>query len=234
VDTTIILHAPIALDNGTDPTVTMQTVPSLESPTAAAQQTLIDLFRKVKKKTTLILVMDTSQSMAGDKLNKAKAAVIGFLDELDKGDWVSVLIFNDTPVELQPAGVVSSTIEKLKTSVDGLFAEGNTALYDAVCQAVDRINERRAQDEKAKDPRLYAIVVLSDGKDTAGVKTENDMKNICLPSGEDVAGVRVFTLPYGEDADKDLLLQIANRTNAETYEAGPETIEKILEEILKQ
>ena len=234
VDTTIPLHAPIALDNGTNPDVTMQTVPPLESPSNKAQAALIDLFNKVKKKLTVILVLDRSASMAGDKLQSAKAAVIDFLGKLNKADWVSVVAFGDSPIELQPSGIVSSSVEKLKQSVDGLYPEGNTALYDAVCQAIDRANELQIQDEAVGDPRLYGIVVLSDGEDTASIHTENDLMNICLPTGESVEGIKVFTIAYGDDADKDLLLRIANRTNGKFYEAAPNTIQKVLDDIIAQ
>ena len=40
-------------------------------------------------------------------------------------------------------------------------------------------------------------------------------------------GVKVFTIAYGSDADKDLLLRIANRTNGKTFSGEPETIEKV-------
>jgi Ca-activated chloride channel family protein len=46
----------------------------------------------------------------------------------------------------------------------------------------------------------------------------------CLPSGEDVQGVKVFTIAYGDDADEDLLLRVANRTNGKSFTGDPETI----------
>jgi Ca-activated chloride channel family protein len=49
----------------------------------------------------------------------------------------------------------------------------------------------------------------------------------CLPSGEDVEGIKVFTIAYGDDADKDLLLRVANRTNGKTFSGDPATIERV-------
>jgi hypothetical protein len=40
-----------------------------------------------------------------------------------------------------------------------------------------------------------------------------------------VTGVKVFTIAYGEDADADLMLRIANRTNGKTFTSDPEGIE---------
>jgi Ca-activated chloride channel family protein len=88
------------------------------------------------------------------------------------------------------------------------------------------VDQLRADHEAAGEKRLYGIVVLSDGQDTASRKTENDMFS-CLPSGEDVEGVKVFTIAYGDDADKDLLLRVANRTNGKTFSGDPDTIERV-------
>ena len=49
----------------------------------------------------------------------------------------------------------------------------------------------------------------------------------CLPSGESAGGVKIFTIAYGEDADTDLMLRIANRTNGKTFTYDPESIESI-------
>jgi Ca-activated chloride channel family protein len=73
---------------------------------------------------------------------------------------------------------------------------------------------------------LYGIVVLSDGEDTNSDRTEGDMFG-CLPSGEDVEGVKVFTIAYGSDADGELLLRVANRTNGKAYTGDPATIEEV-------
>jgi Ca-activated chloride channel family protein len=70
------------------------------------------------------------------------------------------------------------------------------------------------------------VVLLSDGQDTASVNSQNQMFN-CLPSGENVEGTKVFTIAYGSDADADLMLRIANRTNGKTFTGDPESIESI-------
>jgi Ca-activated chloride channel family protein len=54
---------------------------------------------------------------------------------------------------------------------------------------------------------------------------------MCLPSGEDVEGIKVFTIAYGDDADRDLLTRIANRTNGKPYTGDPENIEQVYLEI---
>ncbi len=226
VDASIALHAPIALESGSDPRVTLDTVPPLASPSGEAAEAVKDVFHQTKKKATIVIVLDKSGSMEGDKMTSAVEATANFLERVERDDEVFVLAFSDQIAELQPAGRAGDVAEELADVVRGLFAEGGTSLNDAVCQAAERINELRDAHEAAGDKRLYGIVVLSDGQDTSSSKTENDMLN-CLPSGEDVEGVKVFTIAFGEDADKDVLLRVANRTNGKTFSGDPDTIERV-------
>jgi Ca-activated chloride channel family protein len=226
VDPSIQLHSPVSLDGGTDPRVTTASVPSLESPSADAAGAVKDVFHQTKKKATVVIVLDTSGSMEGDKIKNAVEATATFLQTLARDDEIFVLAFDDQPVLIQPAGRAGDVAEELGRAVRGLFAQGGTALYDSVCAAASQVNDLRTAHEAAGENRLYGIVVLSDGKDTASSKTENDMFG-CLPSGEDVQGVKVFTIAYGGDADKDLLTRVANRTNGKTFAGDPDTIQRV-------
>jgi Ca-activated chloride channel family protein len=93
------------------------------------------------------------------------------------------------------------------------------------------LQERKAEDEAAGEPRLYGIVLLSDGEDTSSEHTESEMMYSCLPEQEAMTGIKIFTIAYGEDADAELLTRIANRTSANSYTADPATIEAIYERI---
>ena len=101
---------------------------------------------------------------------------------------------------------------------------GQTALNDAICDAVKTAEAARRQDRAAGERRLYGIVVLTDGQENAS--TQKDVFS-CLPTGEDVEGVKIFTIAYGDDADKDLLKKIAERTNGKTFSGDPATIEQV-------
>jgi Ca-activated chloride channel family protein len=230
-DPDVPLHAPISLDYFTDPRVSPETVPPLEGVSDEVHDAIVDLFEQTKKKATIIVVLDRSQSMAED--NKLSAAIDGtifFLDALDRKDEVQLLLFNDTVSSLQPLAPAGAVVESVNQQLKNMWPEGNTALHDAVCQAQELIDEAKVEDEAAGEKRLYGIVVLSDGEDTNSSKTESDMFH-CLPSGEDVEAVKVFTIAYGEDADEDLLLRIANRTNGKAFTGDPDTIDEIYLEI---
>jgi Ca-activated chloride channel family protein len=92
------------------------------------------------------------------------------------------------------------------------------------------MNQLKAEHDASGERRLYGIVLLSDGDDTSSDRTENQMLG-CLPSGEDVEGTKIFTIAYGEDADTDLMLRIANRTNGISFTADPGSIDRIYNSI---
>ncbi len=120
--------------------------------------------------------------------------------------------------------------EDLSRLLNGLIVNGGTPLYDAVCAATKLATRLQAEDEANGERRLYGIVLLSDGKDTSSTRTQNEMFR-CLPSGETVTGVKIFTIAYGADADADLMKRIATRTNGKSYTADPENIDKIYTDI---
>jgi Ca-activated chloride channel family protein len=227
VDESIPLHAPIALKSGTDPRVMRSVVPALESPSAEVAAAVKDVFHQTKKKATIILLLDTSASMEGEKIRNAIASSVNFVSRLDTNDQIYALGFGgENLVYDLGGGRAGEVAESLTQKLNGLYADGNTPMYDAVCQAVELVDSLQTNDMANSDRRLYGIVLLSDGVDTASNLSENQMFN-CLPSGENVEGVKVFTIAYGEDADSDLMLRIANRTNGKTFTGDPASIESI-------
>jgi Ca-activated chloride channel family protein len=230
-DPDIPLRAPMDRAHGVDPDMTIETVPSLPSVSGETTNAVIDLFQQTKRPATLVVLLDTSQSMEGEKLNRALEATQNFLDYLERDDELFVYRFGDDVVALEPSGRVGEVKETLRGIIGGLFAEGNTVLYDALCAGMETLEQKKAEDEEAGESRLYGIVLLSDGEDTSSEFTESEMMYSCLPEQEAMTGIKIFTIAYGEDADAELLTRIANRTNANSYTADPATIEAIYERI---
>ncbi|MBK7893915.1 MAG: VWA domain-containing protein [Anaerolineaceae bacterium] len=90
------------LENGTDPGVTPSTIAPLPSPNADISAAVIDLFNITKRKATILIVLDVSGSMEGERIRTARDATIEFLSRLDANDEVGLLIFNDGVLELAP------------------------------------------------------------------------------------------------------------------------------------
>lgn len=227
VDESIALHAPISLESGTDPRINRASVPALQSPSADVAAAVKDVFHQTKKKASIIMLLDTSGSMDGDKIRNAVASSVNFVQRLDTRDEIFVLGFGGSAGVVDLGGGVAGDVsETLAKSLNGLYASGKTPLYDSVCAAMDKVTEIQTAHLANNENRLYGIVLLSDGMDTASTNSQNQMFN-CLPSGESAEGTKVFTIAYGADADADLMLRIANRTNGKTFTGDPASIEAI-------
>jgi len=224
LDSSIPLHAPMTLENGTDPRVTTESIPALPSPNADVSAAVIDLFRITKRKATVIIALDVSGSMEGEKIRSATASTAEFLGRLDPNDEVALMTFSDNVSTLSQPARVGDVVEGLAGRVVSLIASGNTALYDAVCQATTMAAAMKAEDEAAGESRLYGVVLLSDGEDTVGEPTENQMFVTCLPANAEADGVKIFPIAFGEDAAKNVLERIAAATGGRLYSADPASI----------
>ena len=227
LDTAIALHAPLDLAHGTDPAVTPQTVPPLPEPNAALSKAVIDIFLTTKRKSTVIVALDISGSMEGEKIRSATQATVNFLKRLHSDDEVGVLTFNNRVAVLQSPARVADVIENLGSRVETLLAGGTTALYGAVCEATKLLTGLRAADENTGESRLYGVVVLSDGDDTVGRPTENQMFATCLPANAEADGIKFFPIAFGEEANQTVLKQIATVSGGSQFSASPASLEKI-------
>jgi Ca-activated chloride channel family protein len=224
LDNSIPLHAPLDLANGTDPRMNPGTIPALPSPSAEISAAVIDLFQITKRKATVLLVLDVSGSMEGEKIQTARSATVEFLQRLDANDEVGVMIFNDVGQLLQAPVRKGDVAETLASRVEGLLADGNTALYRSVCASVKDMDGLQREDIANGETRLYGIVLLSDGEDTVGDVTENQMFATCLPSNAEADGIKIFPIAFGEDADEAVLARMAAVTGGRMFTADPASI----------
>jgi Ca-activated chloride channel family protein len=227
LDTSIALHAPLDLENGTDPRVSPETIRPLPSPDADVSAAVIDLFLITKRKATIIIVLDVSGSMEGDKIKSATAATVEFLSRLDPNDQVALLTFSSEVVLLSEPERVGDVVESLSQRVSSLIADGNTSFYGAVCEATELTAAIQAADEEAGDSRLYGSVLLSDGEDTVGNPTGNQMFVHCLPANAEADGIKIYPIAFGEDAAEDVLAQIVAVTGGRMFTADPASISNV-------
>ncbi len=104
---------------------------------------------------TAVLVMDTSNSMAGDRFEAAQAAAYTFLDTVPDDVYVGIVSFDsDVTEDLAP----SLDRDEARDIVGGLDLSQQTRLYDGVRQGLDM----------AGSDGQRQLLVLSDGADTSG------------------------------------------------------------------
>jgi len=116
---------------------------------------------------SLTLLLDTSGSMA-PRMGLSQAAAMGFLQTLRPVDEASVMRFDDAPRVVQAA---TSDEGALRAAIEGLQADGATALYNALYAALRDV----PPPHESAEPRRRVIVLLSDGEDTASVVWEEQV-----------------------------------------------------------
>ena len=221
-DVSIPLAAPIDADHGVDPKEPKTT---LEVPAVEVMDAIIKLWHEHKKHSNIILVFDTSGSMNDDnKIINARKGAKQLVAMLDGHDYLSLLPFNN---ELAWAGkdlLMDKQRDAAARTVDGLFPNGGTALYDAISTAYQYLADH------PKPDKISALIVLTDGADTNSQTDLGDLLNQIKFDNEKKT-IRVFTIGYGSDAKADVLKQIADATQARFYEGTPENIQSVFKEI---
>ena len=150
-----------------------------------------------------------------------KRASIQALDQFADDDQVGLWAFSSSVREIAPIGPVGAQREQLKSRIAGLVAGGGTALYVSARQSANFMRG-------TIDPsRINAVLLLTDGRNEDG---DRDLDGLLrdLRSEDEQRTVRVFTIGYGEDADRETLKKIADTSRAAFYDASnPATINKV-------
>ncbi|MBI3932103.1 MAG: VWA domain-containing protein [Acidobacteria bacterium] len=127
----------------------------------------LTLFTHENLPISLALMIDTSASM-DEKLEQAQMAAVRFVRTLRPQDRAQVVQFNDRDTVLQE---FTADHEALETAVRRTHAAGPTALHNALYVALKSL----AKEKKAGELRRRAIVLLSDGEDTASLVSDDQV-----------------------------------------------------------
>ena len=121
---------------------------------------------------SLGIALDTSGSMAGDKIQEARAALGRFFyDLLDRQDEIFLYRFSNYPVLLQ---TWTTDRRVLSGALDRITVNGGTAMYDAVADAIPLAEQGQHQKK--------ALLVVSDGNDTASRIDVRELKQLIRES----------------------------------------------------
>ena len=165
----------------------------------------------------IIIVLDQSGSMDGQKWGQAQEAAAYVLDNLNSRDRFNVILFSTGwrlfSNDFEPRSAAGEAIDW----IDGMFAEGGTDINGALTTAMDMADRERDT----------AILFLTDGLATEGVVETPDI----LDNVEDAApsNVRLFSFGVGDDVDTFLLDLLAQSFGGTSTYVRPN--EDIAEEV---
>ena len=149
----------------------------------------------------IVLVLDRSGSMKGDKIIQAKGALKAVVNGLNSRDRFNIITFSSSVDAFRSTLVEASRDNRRKalSFVDNLDANGGTNINEALLKALGM----RWDSESPS-----TIVFLTDGLPTVGEKVDDKIiKNIKNVNG--VKGIRIFTFGVGYDVNTHLLDKIS-------------------------
>jgi Mg-chelatase subunit ChlD len=164
----------------------------------------------------LILTVDISGSMKGEKIKLVKETLNFVIDELDERDRISILTFNSKVNKLCGLKVMSKENKiSLKNVIkDKLKPKGCTNIRKAMETSFNVLLERNEANDST------AIFLISDGQDTCGNNIEHIRKSMDVKvdkmknKGYDF---QVHSFGYGDDHDENVLDMISTASNGKFY-----------------
>jgi VWFA-related protein len=166
----------------------------------------LQLVLEEKAPVDATLVLDTSRSVSGPKLDALKDAARAFLDGLREDEQANLLAFREEVLLLEP---FTSDRARLRRALEQVRPRGSTALCDGVYAAL------RLRDP---GPRRAAVVVFSDGIDTMSWLTPSEVVDAASRSEAIVYGVAT----RGRERKEPFLNDVARATGGLVFEAASE------------
>jgi len=185
-----------------------------------------DLWEEAKIPATVFLILDRSGSMKGEPLDNAKKGAVDFIKSMKPRDELKLVVFHNLITTLADVCPIGRCGETAISRLEGVFAEGQTSLYDVLHENYAALIALKKQNPR----RRYALLILSDGKDTSSKTRQYDFLD-ALPKGEDFDAPKIYSIAYGPEADKALLTEIANRTNGRKFVSSAEEIVRTYKEL---
>jgi Ca-activated chloride channel homolog len=154
------------------------------------------------------LIVDNSGSM-GPKRKDVTAAAVAFVRSSNPQDEMFVVNFNErVSFGLPNTKLFSASPAELEAALNGVPANGKTALYDAINAGIEHLKQATL-DKKV-------LIVISDGGDNASHHTLNQVLDSARRSSAIIYTVGLFD-ENDEDRNPGVLRKIARVTGGEAF-----------------
>ena len=163
--------------------------------------------------TAVVLIIDKSSSMEGRKIELARLAAVGVVENLRPIDSVGVLIFDNS---FQWAVPIRKADDRaaIKRLISGITPDGGTQIAPALTEAFQRI---------VPQPAVYKHIVLL----TDGISEEGD--SMTLAREALAAHITISTVGLGQDVNRAFLERVASNAQGKSYFLNdPSGLEQIL------
>ena len=158
----------------------------------------------------LVIVLDRSGSMGGQKIAHAKEAALNLLGKLSKRDRLALVSYSagvQRHADLLPMSATNRML--LASAIGGITANGGTNLGAGLKNGIDILMAGQ------KDNRMAKLILISDGLANQGITDPTALSAMAAVAVERAFGVS--TVGVGHEFNEQLMTAIADRGAGRYY-----------------
>ena len=174
-----------------------------------------ELYKENKDQAPIVAVFvaDVSGSMIGEPINTLKASLVNSMQYINPENYIGLVTYNENVTINLPIAKFDLTQQSyFKGTVETLSVNGATATFNAVCVAMQMVEEKIAEIPEAK-PMIF---VLSDGETNRGYSL-SEITDV-------VRDLRIPIYTIGYNANIDALQKISEINEGVCINAGTDDI----------
>ncbi len=222
----------IALDTKFSPQYGVQTHPNYESyrsPQPEVVAAMLSSWQEyAKKPSQVVVVIDTSSSMRGEKLSSVQNTLLNYVQNLGVKEKIALISFNS---QINKPVIIEGTSQGKNLGIQfisSLQADGGTKLYDSSLYARNWLQQNLRPDA------INAVLVLTDGEDSGSKINLDRLSEELKTSGfESADRIAFFTVGYGQKGEfnADALQKIAQLNGGYYRQGNPQTIANVMTDL---
>ncbi len=171
---------------------------------------VLDLDQGDGRNVDMVIVLDRSGSMNGDKIRDAKAAALNLLSSLSSKDRFGLITYSDgVQRHSKLLQMTRSNRKRLQSIISRITAGGATNLGAGLQEGIDVLLSARKMDNVRK------VILISDGLANRGITDPASLGNMASASVE--RDFAVSTVGVGTNFNEYLMTHIADRGAGNYY-----------------
>lgn len=181
-----------------------------------------------KKPSLVVVVVDSSGSMEGNKLPAVQNTLQTYINRLGRQDRIALIDFDS---QIRPPVLVDGTQpgrDRGIQFISSLQVDGGTKLYDSTLYA------RNWLQKHLRPNAINAVLVLTDGEDSESQTSLEQLGPELQKSGFSTdQRISFFTIGYGNEGEfnSEALKQIAELNGGYYSKGDPETITRLMTDL---
>ncbi len=162
-----------------------------------------------RRPTDLVLILDRSGSMAGDKIHHARASMRELIGQLDQNDRFALVSYaSDARIDIPLTSPAHFSPEALQQRIEGIGTGGGTNMSSGIDLGFANIDRSQTQ-------RLPHVILISDGLANEGDPTPDGLSRRARRAA--LGEYSFSTIGVGTDFNEHLMSRLADAGTGNYY-----------------